>query len=82
MEPETEAEKAGRESRLKTACEALGLIVHGSIVVAPLARPVVVDASAIDQGNLVSCLMRLAYSQGVSHGRDEVKEEMRRVLAD
>lgn len=82
MEPETELERADREGKLKVACEALGLIVHGSIVVAPLARPVAVDASMVDLGKLVASLMYLAQKAGEKYGRKQMKEEMLHLLGD
>ena len=82
MKPETEQQRQDRERALKEACEAMGLVCSGSIVVAPLGSPVAVDASAIDMGNIAACLMYLAYAQGMAHGRQQMREDMRRLLAD
>jgi hypothetical protein len=55
--------------------------VSGSIVVAPLAKPVAVDASAIDQQNLVASLMYLAFESGKVVGRSELQSELKLLLA-
>lgn len=81
MEPETDQERDIRQAKLKKTCEELGLMVSGSIVVAPLAKPVAVDASAIDQQNLVASLMYLAFESGKVVGRSELQSELKRLLA-
>lgn len=69
-----------RTKRLKDVCEALGLVVSGFVVIAPLPKPVAVDASAIDPNNPVPALMYLAYRSGVDAGKSEVRGDLQRIL--
>jgi len=81
MNPETEEQRFEREAAIKVAAEALGLVAHGSVVLAPLANPVAVDASAVDMNKFAACLMYLAHKAGVEEGREQVMEEIGAVLS-
>ncbi len=74
MENETPEQREARETYLRQLCEPLGLTVEGSLVVAHVGeKRLSVDASAIDLGNLVSCLIYRAHQQGIDLGREMVR---------
>ena len=81
MEPETEHDRLAREADLKRRCEAMGLVAVGSIVVAPMAAPVAVDASAVDHDNIAACLIYLAHKAGIEAGREMMRADLARLLA-
>ena len=82
MEPETDQQREAREARLKQRCEELGLVVAGHIVVAPLLKPVAVDASCIDENTLVAGLMCLAFQAGERQGREALQGEINNLLGN
>lgn len=73
-------DEISRVERLNDVCEALGLVASGSVVVAPLPKPIAVDASAVDLDNPVPALMYLAYMSGVDAGKSEIREDLQRIL--
>lgn len=80
MEPDTLEAQETYQHKLKETCEALGLVVTGSVVAAPLAKPLAVDASCLDLSKPVPSLMYLAYLAGRRDADQDLREELMKVL--
>lgn len=80
MEHDIDPAQDDRAARLKGLAEKMGLIVDGSTVIAPLAKPIAVDASAVDLDKLAASLMYLAFQAGRQTGRREIRDDLCRLL--
>lgn len=82
MRPLTPEQEAAARDALARRCADLGLVLakDGRTVIAPLARPVAVDASALDPDQFVAGLMYLAFKAGKRVGASEAREAVRDAL--